>query len=273
MALASYSICMLCYNNGQTIVDSLSSLSGFIKSPDFEVVVVDNESTDDSWRLLKDFEARGVVTVRARCTRGRARELAFENSKGEFIISHLDCDDIFFEEGVRNFISTFHSRKLEEFMLTTRKIGVAERSSVSISSRALIKEAGGWRDLNWGEDWDLWDRVAHLRKYVFSPYPFESPIHQSIRIVAERETVARTKIATRYRKYRDAVKSGRPVFSAGEKRSFSQRAILGIAYSSVLLRRDRLDPIPMPEFDDTLTYLPSSSPLEMSEEPSSKSTK
>ncbi len=249
-----YSICMLCYNNRATVEASLGSLEGFTKSSEAEIVVVDNESTDGSWEVLKEREGKGVKLARAKCSRGRGRQIAFEASLGQYILSTLDCDDEFYEDGIRGMLKVYHSR-FEGSMLMTRKTRQNEHQAVAVSPRVLIEQAGGWRDLNWGEDWDLWNRVAKLGKYAYLPYPSELPLHKSVRVVSERETEFGTKTSVRFQKYRDSIRTGRPVFSTGEDKSVAQLLMYYLANASVLLARDSLDPVPIPRFDDTQTYL------------------
>src|SRR5438445_3448665 len=91
----SYSICVTNYNNVLTLRQSVESILNQIDSR-FEIVVVDNKSTDGSQLVLREYSNRGKLKlVRARCSRGKGRQIAFENSIGNYVISNLDFDDVF----------------------------------------------------------------------------------------------------------------------------------------------------------------------------------
>lgn len=82
------------YNRGYTITEALASV--FSQTfQDFEVIVVDDGSTDDTSDLVRRFGDRRLRYVRRDTRRGvaAARNLALSMSKGSFI-SFLDSDDI-----------------------------------------------------------------------------------------------------------------------------------------------------------------------------------
>jgi len=245
-----YSICMLCYNERDTVEASVASVVRFAKSISGEVVVVDNESTDGSWEVLQGLGGEELKVIRQRRSRGAARETAFVNSIGRIVLAHMDCDDIFSADGLRNLLSIYHSR-CEGRMMMTRKRGQDERSNITIAPREIIEQAGGWRDINWGEDWDLWNRTAGLGRYVFLPYPLDDHPHRSMRVRSERQTELLPKFVTRFQKARDSVRIGRPVFSLGESVTLGQKVPYWFAKAQVALNRSRLSPVPFPSFDDT----------------------
>ena len=245
-----YSFCMLCYNDGTTVEASVRSLLGLKKSIDLEIVVVDNKSRDGSWKTLQGLAGEGVRTISRRCSRGAGRQLAFANAAGSHIIAHVDCDDIFSMEGILGLLSKYHS-EYEGRMMMTRRVGQNERQSITIAPREIIEGIGGWRDLNWGEDWDLWNRAANVGKYSFLPYPAENPPHKSVRVRSERETSTWTKFKFRYQKGRDAIRVGRQYFSDEEEATFSQKVPYWLARASVALARSKLEPAPLKPFDDT----------------------
>lgn len=213
--------------------------------------MVDNESTDGSWEVLQSMRSLGVKAIRKRCSRGAAREAAILNSAGRIVLSHMDCDDVFSADGLLNLLSIYNSRA-EGRMMMTRRTGQDERSNITIAPRELIEEVGGWRDINWGEDWDLWNRVAQIGKYLYLPYPGESPPHERIKLRRERETESWSKFLTRYSKFHDSIRIGRPVFSQEERVSTGQWFSYWLARLSVGISRKRLEHVPLPDFDDTL---------------------
>ena len=241
---------MLCYNDVSTADASMRSLLELRGSIDMEIVVADNESKDGSLELLEGLASEGVRVVSKKCSRGVGRQLAFTHSKGKYIIAQVDCDDVFSNEGILGLLSKYHS-EYEGLMMMTRRVGRDERQSITIAPRELVNRVGGWRDLNWGEDWDLWNRTADLGMYSFLPYPVENPPHKSVRIRSERETSTWTKFAFRYQKARDAIRTGRSYFSGQEDATFGQKVPFWLARVSVALGRSKLEPAPLKPFDDT----------------------
>lgn len=245
-----YSFCMLCYNDAVTVEASIGSLLELRRKFEMEVVVVDNKSKDGSWEALQRFSGDGVRIISRRCSRGVGRQLAFANSTGTYVVAQVDCDDVFSKEGMLGLLSRYES-EYEGLMMMTRRVGQDERQSITVAPRSLVETVGGWRDMNWGEDWDLWNRTARLGRYSFLPYPTENPPHKSVRVRSERETSTWTKFSFRYQKGRDAIRVGRRSFSEGEEATLGQRVPIWLASLSVALTRSRLEPAPLNPFDDT----------------------
>ena len=118
----------------------------------------DNCSTDGSREILTDYANKGKLKlIVERSTRGRGREIAFENSTGEWILSGLDMDDVF-RPTLRDILRAYHE-KHEGYMLSFH--------TVHIVPRAVVEEVGGWRDLQRGEDVDFFKRVYSISKVHF----------------------------------------------------------------------------------------------------------
>jgi len=243
---------MLCSNNVRTVEASLASIVELSKSIPLEILVTDNMSDDGSSSILSAFEREGKIKlIRQRCTRGKGRQLAFEMSQGSYIVGHMDCDDLFNAQGVVALIDLYH-RRYEGKMMMTRKLDFTS-SNVTIATRELITRIGGWRDLNWIEDWDLWERAAEIYEYTFAPYPESSPPHKTIRASTnERSKTLLSKMKVRYGKYCDSYRIGRYPFSSHEHVSTSQKVIWGMAKSAVILKKAKLPPVKNPKFVDTI---------------------
>jgi glycosyltransferase involved in cell wall biosynthesis len=244
---------MLCSNDAETVKASVDSVLELSKYRKVEVVVVDNMSRDGSQELLRSYRDAGFVTlIERRCSRGEGRQLAFETSSGRYVLSHMDCDDIFSAPGISSLISRYHD-DYEGKALMTKQRDSPEASNVTIAPRDILERIGGWRPLNWGEDWDLWARLASVGLYRFMPYPADNPLHVSIKIRTERYSGPSHGFWVRVSKYADAIRSGRSVFSKGENVSAAQRAALAVAKARVLVKRDVLTPVPNPEFAEEST--------------------
>jgi glycosyltransferase involved in cell wall biosynthesis len=241
---------MLCYNDRETVDASVKSVLALSSYRRVEVVVVDNLSTDGSLEILRGFAARGQIKLIERhCSRGEGRQLGFESSSGDYVLGHMDCDDVFDAEGLDSLLTTYHS-KYEGLLLMTQKKDSDEASNITVAQRPLLNQLGGWRDMNWGEDWDLWARSAGVKKYAFLPYPLEKPPHHSIKVRHGIYKGARSSFNMRRRKYADAVRTGRRMFKAGEHVSIPQRLVYYLAKAGVTLRRDYLTPVPDPDFSE-----------------------
>lgn len=162
--LPLYSICITHYNNLPTVRESLESILGQIDER-FEVVVVDNLSSDGSREILQHFAAKGLVKLDERhCSRGRGRQIAFEESSGDYILSGVDLDDVF-RPVFKPLLEAYH-RFFEGKCLLMSGRGEA----ITILPRALVERVGGWRDIPAGEDLDLWARIAKEGELVRVPY-------------------------------------------------------------------------------------------------------
>ena len=74
----TYSVCMLCSNDGRTVEASVQSVLALSKTRRLEVVVVDNLSADGSASSLRRLRDEGqIILIEKRCTRGEGRQLAF----------------------------------------------------------------------------------------------------------------------------------------------------------------------------------------------------
>jgi glycosyltransferase involved in cell wall biosynthesis len=238
---------MLCSNDASHLEESLESVIGISSFASTEVVVTDNLSTDGSQEILSDYERRGLVQrVEKKCTRGMGRQIALEKSVGEYVLAHLDCDDIFSPEGIQDLLSLYHAN-FEGMMLMTKKTEVDERSNITIGPRSLFLSLG-WRDINWFEDWDLWNRAKAIGKFRFLRYPELNPPHKHITVRVSRRRGLISRNVMTFGRYRDMYRIGRPVFPKGGA-SFGQKVLFDLAKSYVTLSRSKLEPVPDPGFD------------------------
>ena len=246
----TYSVCMLCSNDGETVKASVYSVLELSKYRKLDVVIVDNLSADGSQVFLRRVRDEGLIRlIERRCNRGEGRQFAFNSSKGDYVLSHMDCDDIFDASAIDSLISQYHAF-FEGKAIMTKKRDSSEASNITIAPRTVIEQVGGWRPLNWGEDWDLWARLAGAGLYAFVPYPVENPPHKNIKVRAERYTGPTRGFGVRVSKYTDGLRIGRKVFDSGEHISAAQRAAFTVARIRVTLGGGSLAPVPNPEFNE-----------------------
>ena len=121
----------------------------------FEIIVCDNSSNDGSKEVLQEYARKGRIRlIVERSSRGKGRQIAFENSTGKYIISGIDTDDKL-KPTFQEFLNIYH-RDHEGFMLSA--------GTIHIIPRQLVEEIGGWRDLKWGEDVDFHKRAKSLMR-------------------------------------------------------------------------------------------------------------
>lgn len=155
-----YSICTTNYNTFSRLEKGVSSILDQIDAS-FEVIVVDNCSRDGSQELLKVLSGEGrIKLIEQKCSRGKGRQLAFLASKGSYVIDQIDTDDVY-KKCLRSLIEFYHTY-FEGFCMLADGFLMAPRS--------LLVDVNGWRDIQWGEDRDLWARIASKGKLVYIPF-------------------------------------------------------------------------------------------------------
>jgi glycosyltransferase involved in cell wall biosynthesis len=138
----------------------------------YELVVVDAGSRDDSLEVLDRFRREnGNTVVRSEpCTRGRGRELAFELTRGQHV-AVLDSD---------TYVRPYYGSFLQGYLAAATKDpgtilayedmdGRRANLTCTVHPREALVRVGGWKDLNCGEDIDLWARLARDDRLRFLP--------------------------------------------------------------------------------------------------------
>ena len=155
-----YSICMTNYNTEDVLERSLDSIISKINSQDFEIVVVDAKSKDNSLQILKKYAQNygNMKIISKKCLRGMGRQIAFKNAKGNIIIT-ADCDTIYNDNWMQ-LIKTYEENNFN-FALSAW--------FTQIYPRDLLEQVGGWNNLQYWEDVELWSRLAKIGKYKTYP--------------------------------------------------------------------------------------------------------
>lgn len=155
-----YSICITNYNTVKSLRLSLESVLAQVDKR-FEVIVVDNQSNDGSLEMLKEYENKKRIRLFiTHCSIGLGRRIAVEHSVGKYIISQMDMDDVF-EPKLDELLRIYHI-SFEGFLLLVSGV-----PGVMIAPKKLIERVGGYRDLNYLEDKDLYSRTAQLGRFKF----------------------------------------------------------------------------------------------------------
>jgi glycosyltransferase involved in cell wall biosynthesis len=145
-----YSLVGTSYNTVQTVRPCLLSIINHLETNDIELVVCDSFSTDGTPEAIREFRPffKRLKVISQRCSRGKGRQVAFEHSTGTYIIQ-FDLD-AFYNEGLVKLFE-WHKKESPDYAIIAGN---------SIYPRNLIERVGGWRDLNWSEDLDIWIRLT-----------------------------------------------------------------------------------------------------------------
>lgn len=169
------SICTTSYNCARTIDEHLESVYAAIGSLPFEYAVVDNRSKDGTFEALKRAEAerQNITVVSMRCSRGVGRQRAAMLARADTILT-LDTDTVYYPT-LRSLVGAY--------LATYSPEGYAVQAIYAgLYPRQLWSDVGGMRDLNYGEDLDLWMRIAALGRMRWYPAPMganiKNPNHQ-----------------------------------------------------------------------------------------------
>ena len=162
------------YNNVYIVEDSILSLykalSDFERN--YELVIVDNYSTDGTWEKLLKLRRiiKNMKLLRCKCSRGKGRDIALRHTNGDYVM-YVDFDCLF-------------SNELNAVIAKLRRIcAKGEIWNFGFATReTMIEQVGGWKDLNFGEDWELLWR-AIKRGVKLKIITVKSPI-QNVRLTS-----------------------------------------------------------------------------------------
>jgi rhamnosyltransferase len=142
----------------------------------FEIVVLDNESTDDSVAIAESYDCKVVTMKREDFTYGKALNVGIENCTGEFILllsSHVFLlNDNFLEEAIKHF---YEDEKLAGLRFT------AAGSHGSVGGALLY----GARTMTWdseeGDVYNIWmygtvNNCAFIRRKIWQQFKYDEKI-------------------------------------------------------------------------------------------------
>src|SRR5436190_11450438 len=150
------------YNGCHALRHHLSSIYDQFDENSFDYVCVDNYSRDGSEAILREWQAGhpNFRWVRRRCSTGQGREIAVTMSSAPRILI-VDTDTVYFPI-LHNFVD--RTRELmPEHAVQAIYAGVFPRS--------VWFAVGGRRDLNVGEDFDMWMRIWKVGRMKWYPVP------------------------------------------------------------------------------------------------------
>lgn len=132
----------------------------------FEVVIIDDGSSDKSIDIIKDLQLKyqnlRLVPLARDSSRhlGQTRNMSVQEARGEYVLLHLDCDDIA-APFIVDFTNVFHQIEAcvkKDFLLSGRPIQMGKKD--------FLLKHGPYRNIHRGEDRDMWGRLAAIDAYI-----------------------------------------------------------------------------------------------------------
>lgn len=161
-----YTIAMCNFEMGDVLRDSLESVLEQVPETQFEVLVVDGGSEDNSKQVISDLQEeydnlRGKFLPKdAGRHLGRDRQISIEEANGEYVLFDIDCDDIY-HRGVCDFVKIYH--KLED---ARNKEFILKGEAINMAPKSLLREIP-FRNIKIAEDKDLYRRALKEDKIIY----------------------------------------------------------------------------------------------------------
>ncbi len=195
--MPTVSVVITCYNYGRYLKASLASVLDQTYR-DFDVIVVDDGSTDNTPAIMQGYAADGRVSYIRQENAGqpKAKNRGIRQSNGEFV-AFLDADDLWMPDKLEKQMTLFddphvgvvYARRKwinqdgEEISGDERRLwrgNVLDRIFVdnficfssAVIRRSVLDQVGFFDEtLPMGIDYDLWIRVAARSEFVFVDEP------------------------------------------------------------------------------------------------------
>ena len=196
--MAKVSVIIPTYNRDKFISDTINSVLEQTYK-DFEIIVVDDGSTDSTLKVLEQFGTKIKLIKQPNLERAVARNNGVKNSNGKYI-AFLDSDDLWAKEKLEKQVEILDQN--EEIILTYcssgrinekgQKIKTAKRqmegfsgkitnelllrnfvvSATPLLRREYFDKTGGFKSQYIPyEDWEFWVRLSLLGKFYFINKP------------------------------------------------------------------------------------------------------
>lgn len=180
------SVITACFNHGKYITEMIESL--LVQTfRDFEIIIVNDGSTDDSWEVIKAWEQENITVINSDHNGpSTARNIATQNAKASIILN-LDADDKIAPDLLEKAYNVFLQKDnvgivysdCEFFGARKKKFYPGEYNLKSMLRNNRIISAAFYRKRDWElvggysdsflyglEDWDLWLNIISLGRDV-----------------------------------------------------------------------------------------------------------
>lgn len=165
-----FSICITTYRAGNTISYCLDNIIKTFKPFSYEVILVDNYSDDNTFQIALSYVNRCNITLmKKKCSRGKGRQICLKISKGKYIIP-IDADNILIPRIMQSLIKAYLKSEFKD-----KKILATLSGPIGIYPKCILSKVGGWKDLNWGENHELFIRL--FKQNLIVTFPINVAIH------------------------------------------------------------------------------------------------
>jgi glycosyltransferase involved in cell wall biosynthesis len=137
--MQKFSVIIATYNRAKYIAATLESLKAQ-EFKDYEVIVVDDGSTDNTLELLKPHRSWLKIFQEQNSGPGRARNVAVSHATGEYI-AFLDSDDIWFPWTLSTFADVVEQHCKPDLIAARLKLFWRDRDLAMIEREPLRAEA------------------------------------------------------------------------------------------------------------------------------------
>ena len=138
-----------------TVFKNVDTVEVSVKSvwrPDYNIVIVDNYSTDGTWEKLQELRKEYNLTLlRFKSSRGRGRAYALEHCPENSITTYFDLD-VEYNENFHKVLDYASSDKIYA--------NVSSGPYFLIAKKEKVISRGNWYDLNHDEDVELISRIG-----------------------------------------------------------------------------------------------------------------
>src|SRR5207302_8910813 len=136
--MPKFSVIVATYNRAKYITATLESLRAQ-EFKDYEVIVVDDGSTDNTLELLKPHRAWLKVFHEQNSGPGRARNIAVGHATGEYI-AFLDSDDIWFPWTLSTFADVIEQHSGPDLIAARLKLFWTDKELALVERKSLRAE-------------------------------------------------------------------------------------------------------------------------------------
>lgn len=230
------------YNRANYILQALESV--FAQTyKDYEVVVIDDGSTDGTQALLKPLIDNGTIRCYQNPGRGvsAARNFGVENANGKHL-AFLDSDDLFLPAKLEKQIALIEQRPeigmvhshYAKFNDAGEDLGLRDTSryqgaiypgllnqwdilmapSCTLIPKTVFEEVGGYDEaMRWAEDLDLWRRIA--QRYPLDLVP---EVLTRVRVHSDNASKHRIQALSDFQRYIDKALADDPALDTTDGR-------------------------------------------------------
>ncbi len=165
-----YSVCVCNYNMADTLERAMGSVAGQLDEKLYEILVVDDGSSDESLDVLKKLAQkyphfRYIPLPRDPNRKlGETRNISIRAARGEYVLIHIDADDEW-EPYLKDFVTLFH--KIEQaaghdLLLAGQQTGMGKRD--------FLLAYGPYENVYRCEDRNMMMKLAKKNILLFMDY-------------------------------------------------------------------------------------------------------